>query len=85
MIQTNTIENINIATEKSLAISDIASIALRATNKEHFDIVYDTNKPNGQHMRDVSIEKLKKLFPDFKFTSYIDGIKQTYDYIKNSL
>jgi GDP-L-fucose synthase len=85
MIQTNTIENVNIATEESLAISEIADIALRVTNKEHFDIVYDTNMPNGQHIRDVSIEKLKKLFQNFKFTSYIDGIKQTYDYIKNSL
>lgn len=85
MITSNTFENVNIATEQSLSISDIAEMALHATGKEYFEIVYDRNMPNGQHMRDVSIEKLKKLFPNFKFTSYIDGIKQTYDYMKNSL
>ena len=65
------------------SINEIANLALKAANSEHLRIAYDKSKPNGQYRKDISTEKLQKLFPDFKFTSYLEGIKKTYKTITN--
>ena len=36
---------------------------------------------DGQYRKDVSSEKLKKLLPNFEFTTLPQGIKRTYDTI----
>lgn len=71
-------ENLNISTPDNLTIDQMVRIALEATNSTHLKVVYDSTKPNGQFRKDISCEKLLKIFPDYKFTPYIEGIKQTY-------
>ena len=57
----------------------MAEIALITTGNQDIEIKWDTTKPNGQFRKDVSIEKFKKLFPDFKFTPLSEGIKLVYN------
>lgn len=79
-------DNINVATEENLTIHEIAKIALDAMDAKHINIIYDPSKPNGQHRKDVSIEKLKQVIPSFNAISLHEGIKQTYSYItKNNI
>lgn len=75
-------ENMNVSIPDVLTIDEIARIALKATGNDHLKIRYNTDKPNGQYRKDVNIDKFKKVFPNFKFTSYIDGISRTYNKMK---
>jgi GDP-L-fucose synthase len=77
-------DNFNVATEENISINDIAKIALKACGAEHMDIEYDVTKPDGQYRKDVSIDKLKTVIPDFLAIPLFDGIKKTYDKISKS-
>jgi GDP-L-fucose synthase len=78
-IDNNITETINICNDETYTIDEIARIALKATNSEHLEIKYDNTKPNGQYRKDVSNQKLKNLYSDFKFTSLYDGIKTSFE------
>jgi GDP-L-fucose synthase len=84
MVEYNITENLNVGIEENLTIDNIAKIALQATNSNHLKIEYDTTKPNGQYRKDISTSKFQSLFPTFEFTSYIEGIKKTYNKINES-
>lgn len=81
----NIYENFNVATEENVSIDEIARIALKACDAEHIGIEYDSTKPDGQYRKDVSIDRLKNLIPDFSAISLYDGIKDTYSKINKSL
>ena len=74
-------DNMNIAIDENLSISEMAQIALKACNAEHIKIEYDATKPNGQYRKDVSSEILKSKIPSFSPINLHDGIKQTYNYL----
>ena len=66
----------------------MAKMALKAANKEA-GIVY-SGEHSGQHRKDCSNTKLKELLRssfrgnDYRFTSFADGFKKTYDwYLEN--
>jgi GDP-L-fucose synthase len=82
-VENDIVENFNVATLENISIGEIAKIALKACNAEHLEIEYDSTKPDGQFRKDVSIEKMKKIIPDFNFTKLYDGIKQTYEFWEN--
>jgi len=71
-------DNFNVAGEENLSIKEMANIALQACEAENLEIKWDTDKPNGQHRKDVSIEKLKSLLPDFSPLKLSEGIKMVY-------
>jgi len=73
--------NMNVAIDENLSISEMAHIALKACNAEHIKIEYDTTKPNGQYRKDVSIDLLKEKLPLFSPINLYDGIKKTYNYL----
>ena len=79
IIDNDIYENLNIATEDVLSIHEMAKIALKTTNNDHIKINYDTTKPNGQYRKDISIDKLKKIIPNYNFVKSEDGIKKIYD------
>lgn len=72
-------ENLNVTVPENLTIDQMARLALEATNSTHLEIRYDTTKPNGQLRKDISAEKLLNKFPNYEFTPYVEGIKQTYN------
>jgi len=74
-------ENFNVATEDNLSIKGIAEIALNSCGLPKTKIIFDSTKPDGQYRKDVSIDKLKNLLPDFKTISLSEGIKKVYDKI----
>ena len=75
-------ENLNLSTDANLTIDQMARMALEATDSQHLRIEYDTTKPNGQYRKDIDIAKFKNIFPNYEFTSYIDGIRKVYNTIK---
>jgi GDP-L-fucose synthase len=83
MIQRNLYENLNIATEDNVSIDEIARVALKVLQHEDFAITYDKTKPNGQHRKDVCIERFREYFPNFNFTSLQDGIQNVYSSLKH--
>ena len=81
IVENNITENINVATQENSSINQIANIALDACDAKHLKIIYDETKPDGQYRKDVSINKLLNIFPNFKPTTLYNGIKKTYNYI----
>lgn len=80
MIDKNIYENFNIAYPKNQTIHELAKKALGVLNKNLY-IKYNKPKLDGQYRKDVDITKMLNLFPDFRFTSYEEGIKKVYDKI----
>lgn len=74
-------DNMNVATEENLSIRQMAEIALLACDAENMTIQFDTTYPDGQFRKDVSVDKLKEVIPNFKAIDLYTGIKQTYKYI----
>ena len=47
-------------------------------------VEYDTSKSDGQFKKTASNEKLRKLWPEFKFTPFVEAVKETCDwFVKN--
>jgi GDP-L-fucose synthase len=77
-------ENMNVATEENLSIRQMAEIALDACDAKGLTVQFDSNYPDGQFRKDVSIQKLKEAIPDFTTIDLYQGIKQTYSYITDN-
>ena len=77
-------ENMNVATEENLSIKAMAEIALEACEAYGLEIEFDSNYPDGQYRKDVSIDLLKSAVPDFKTIDLYTGIKQTYKCITDN-
>jgi len=72
-------ENLNISTPSNMTIDFMAREALEALGMQDIRILYDMSKPNGQYRKDIDTTKFKNIFPNYEFTSYVEGIKQTYN------
>jgi GDP-L-fucose synthase len=83
IIQKDITSNLNVAAEEVYSIKRITEIALDACDATHLKVNFDKSKPNGQHRKDVCIDRLKKVIPNFNPKSLYQGIKQTYNNIKN--
>jgi nucleoside-diphosphate-sugar epimerase len=71
-------ESFNVAGEENLSIKEMVDIAIKSCDAQHLKIKWDIDKPNGQHRKDVSIEKLKSLLPNFSSLKLSEGIKLVY-------
>jgi GDP-L-fucose synthase len=74
-------DNFNVATEENLSIKDMAEIAIKSCGLKNINVTFDPTKPDGQYRKDVSIDKLKSLLPNFNPISLEKGIKKVYDKI----
>jgi GDP-L-fucose synthase len=79
VITNNIYDNFNVAGEENLSIKEMTNITLQSCGAENLKIKWDTNKPNGQYRKDVSIEKLKTLLPGFNPLPLSKGIKMVYN------
>lgn len=85
-LDNNIYDNMNVAVNENLSITEMTQIALKACDAEHIEIEYDTTKPNGQYRKDVSVDLLKERIPLFDPIDLYSGIKKTYNYlIKNDI
>ena len=71
-------ESFNVAGQENLSIKEMSNIAIKSCDAQHLKIKWDIDKPNGQHRKDVSIEKLKSLLPNFSPLKLSEGIKLVY-------
>lgn len=76
--------NFNIASYENLTIDEMARVALKETGNDHLEIRYDTNVTNGQHRKDINVDILHDLIPDYKFITLADGIRAFYNHISNT-
>jgi len=79
MLDCDITESFNVAADEVLTIEEIAKIALKVTNSEDLNIVYDKSKPNGQMRKDLDIESFKKLMPQYKCLNLFDGLTEYYN------
>ena len=78
VIENDITESFNVATPEENNIKDMAEITLNALGKD-MNIVFDTDKPDGQYRKTVSCEKMLESVGDFKFTKLEDGVKKVYN------
>ena len=71
-------ESFNVAVEENLSIKQMVDIALESCDAKHIKVFWDKTKPNGQYRKDVSIEKMKTLLPNFSPLKLAEGIKLVY-------
>jgi len=83
VIEQDVSENLNVSIDENLTIDQIARIAVSVSDNPNLTIQYDSSKPNGQYRKDIDTTLLKKVFGDFKFTPYIEGLRKTYRFYKN--
>lgn len=48
------------------------------------EIIYQSDKPDGQFRKPTDIAKIKKYLPEFKFTPLKDGLIETVDWFYNN-
>jgi len=78
MIEQNITESFNVSNPETYSIGELAQITLQALEKDTWDIKYTRPELDGQYRKDVSIEKMLRIFPNFSFTKFGDGIKNSY-------
>lgn len=69
--------------EAEVSIKTVAEELVKAYDFKG-EIVFDTTKADGQYKKTASNAKLRKLLPDFKFTPFNVGIKETVDWYKTN-
>jgi GDP-L-fucose synthase len=79
MIDNNILQSFNVSTPETYSIHELATITLKALNKDHWGIIYSSPELDGQYRKDVSVEKMNKIIPGFIFTTFSDGIKKVYN------
>ena len=80
VIDKDIVDSFNVAVSENLSIDKMANIALKTLNKD-LKIQYSNPELDGQYRKDVSSELMLSHIPDFKFTSFEEGIKKVYNKI----
>jgi GDP-L-fucose synthase len=72
-------EPVNIAQNFGLSVRELVDI-ISTYFPCHFDIKYDPSKPDGAPKKVMDDRKFRKVFPDFTFTPFEEGIRNTINY-----
>ena len=75
---------INVGQEYGISINDTVQTVKKMLNY-HVNIVHDLTKQDGAPKKVLSSKLFEKHFPDFKFTPYNVGIKNTIKYYKKNI
>jgi GDP-L-fucose synthase len=75
---------INFGQEQGISI-DLAANLIKDGMNTDIKMVFDLSKPDGAPVKVLGGKRLKKYFPDFQFTSYVKGIKDTIEYYEKAL
>jgi GDP-L-fucose synthase len=71
-------ESFNAAPDFNMSIKEMAEEAIDALCDKDVEINWTKPELDGQYRKDVSSEKLLSLLPDFKFTSFREGVKRVW-------
>lgn len=75
-------EPINIAQNFGLSVKELVRVIKTAFNFTG-EIVWDSSKPDGAPKKVMDDRKFRKIFPNFIFTKFSEGILNTIDYYKS--
>ena len=76
-------EPLIISGDEEVSIKDLVGILVDEFNFKG-KVIFDSSKPDGQYQKPSDNSKIKELLPDFKYTSFEQGIKETVSwFIKN--
>jgi GDP-L-fucose synthase len=76
-------EPLNIAQNFGLSVKELVEV-IKGNFQFSGNIKWDHNKPDGAPKKVMDDTRFRKVFPDFKFTDFQIGIKNTIDYYKSS-
>lgn len=72
-----------LSNSHEISIKDLVHTVVQAFNFEG-PVIFDTDKPEGQHKKSTDNSKLKSYLPEFEFTPIEEGIKKTVDWFINN-
>jgi GDP-L-fucose synthase len=75
----NESEPLILSTSEEISIKDVVDIITENMNFKG-NVIFDKTKPDGQFRKPSDNSKLKSYLPDFKFTPFEIGIKETINY-----
>ena len=76
-------EPLIISGDEEVSIKDLVGLLVDEFNFKG-KVIFDSNKPDGQYRKPSDNSKIKELLPEFKYTSFEQGIKETVSwFIKN--
>ena len=73
-----------ISGDEEVSIKDLVELLVDEF-KFKGKVVFDETKPDGQFRKPSDNTTIKELLPDFKYTSFEDGIKETVNWFKENL
>ena len=72
----NETEPIIFGTSEEVSIKDMVDLLIQEFNFKG-KVIFDKDKPEGQFRKPSDNSKLKSYLPDFEFTPFEQGIKET--------
>ena len=76
-------EPLIISGDEEVSIKDLVGILVDEFNFKG-KVIFDTSKPDGQYQKPSDNSKIKELLPNFKYTSFEQGIKETVNWFKEN-
>ena len=76
-------EPIILSTSEEISIKDVVDIIVDKFNFKG-DVVWLSDKPDGQFRKPSDNSKLKSYLPDFKFTPIEEGIEKTVNWLEDN-
>jgi len=74
----------NAGQKQGISILDTTKLIAKAMNYD-VEFIYDTGKPDGTPIKIMDDELFRTCFPNFQFTPYETGIKNTIEYYEKVL
>ena len=68
-----------ISGDEEISIKDLVDILVNEF-KFKGKVIFDETKPDGQHRKPSDNHKIKELLPDFEYTPFEEGIKETVNW-----
>jgi GDP-L-fucose synthase len=76
-------EPLIISGDEEVSIKDLVGILVDEFNFKG-KVIFDSSKPDGQYQKPSDNSKIKELLPNFKYTSFEQGIKETVNWFKEN-
>lgn len=72
-----------LSTSEEVSVREVVDVLIEAFNFKG-NVLFDTTKPEGQYRRPSDNSKFMRYVPDFKFTPFEEGIKETVEWFINN-
>jgi GDP-L-fucose synthase len=76
-------EPIILSTSEEISIKEVVNVITELMNFKG-DVIFDSSKPDGQFRKPSDNTKIKNYIPNFKFTPFYEGLKETIEFFENN-